>query len=362
MKNTLLTLFCISITIHLSHAQDYKTTADKLLTEAIENESVIGLSGGFSVGGEVKWMGAAGYSDDEAKIKFTPSTLTRIASISKPITAIAVMQLFEAGKIDLDKPIQHYLPDFPIKSEGAFTIRQLLNHSSGLDDYKNKKEMENQTNYASLSDAMKVFEDRDLISVPGKEFHYTTYGYVVLGRVIEVVSGQPYTDYIQTNILDPLAMNSTGVEHVGSTYPNKAKLYHKESNGKIKVADLHDLSNRVPGGGFYSTAGDMLKFGDAILGNALINEATTEMMFVDSGLKKEGNGYAMGWYLYGDNPNYGPVYGHNGAQTGASAFLMLLPQVETSIVVLSNTSCAMQEVTNITIQLFDVAASSRGEE
>ncbi len=362
MKNTLLTLFCICITIHLCHAQDYKSTANQLLEEAVTTGSVVGLSGGFSIDGEVKWLGSAGLSNSADGTEFTPNTSSRIASISKPITAVAILQLYEAKKIDLDLPIQTYLSNFPIKKEGAITIRELLYHTSGIDEYKNNKERENQVHYENLTEAMKIFEDRDLIATPGQTFNYTTYGYVVLGRIIEAVSGMPYADYIQSNILDPLQMENTGVEIFGTTYEGKSMLYHNNSKGKISEADHHDLSNRVPGGGFYSTAEDMLTFGDAIIANSLINEATTEMMFVDSGRKKQGNGYAMGWYLYGENPSYGPVYGHNGAQTGASAFLMLLPQVETSIVVLSNTSGAMQEVTNITIKLFDVAASCRNEE
>jgi CubicO group peptidase (beta-lactamase class C family) len=354
-----LSFFYFLLTLGSAIGQDYETSANATIHAAVGNGSVVGISAGFSIAGEVKWTGAAGYSDQEQKIKFTSSTLNRIASISKPLTAVAIMQLYEAGKIDLDAPIQNYLKDFPVKEEGDITVRQLLNHSAGIDDYKNKKEMENQQYYPSLEDAMAVFQDRDLIFTPGQSFYYTTYGYVVLGRVIEEVSGVSYEEFIQTNILDPLNMTNTGIEYANIDYPNKAELYHKNEKGKTEVADHHDLSNRVPGGGFYSTVGDMLKFGDAVIQNTLISEATKEIMFADSGLKKEGNGYGLGWYLYGENPNYGPVYGHNGAQTGASAFLMLLPQEETSIIVLSNTSGAMQEVSNMMIALFDVAAMAK---
>lgn len=354
-----LSFFYFLLTLGSAIGQDYETSANALIDAAVENGSIVGISAGFSVSGEMKWAGASGYSDLERKIMFTPSTLNRIASISKPLTAVAIMLLYEGGKIDLEAPIQKYLNDFPVKKEGDITVRQLLNHSAGIDDYKNGKEMENQQHYPSLEDAMEVFEDRDLVSTPGQSFYYTTYGYVILGRVIEEVSGVSYEEFIQTHILDPLNMANTGVEYAGIDYADKAALYHKNSKGKIEPADHHDLSNRVPGGGFYSNVGDMLKFGDAVIQNTLISEATREMMFTDSGLKKEGNGYGLGWYRYGENPNYGPVYGHNGAQTGASAFLMLLPQAETSIIVLSNTSGAMQEVSNIIISLFDVAAMAK---
>ncbi len=359
MKN-LLGIFIFLYSLSAFGQQDnLQKKAVSLLNSVVEENISVGIAAGFSVAGEVKWQGGEGYSDIGSKTVFTPLTLNRIASIAKPLTAVAILQLYESKKIDLDIAIQTYLPDFPVKPEGDITIRQLLGHSSGLDDYKSKKEQENKIHYASLADVISIFQDRDLIAIPGKEFHYTTYGYVVLGRIIEEVSGMKYDQYIQRYILDPLEMKNTGVEYIDTLYLNKASLYHRNTKGKISAADLHDLSNRVPGGGFYSNVGDMLKFGDAILQNTLINATTRDLMFTNAGLKKEGNGYGMGWYLYGENPNYGPVYGHNGAQTGASTFLMLLPDQQTSIIVLSNTSGTMQQVSNIIIALFDVAAGYR---
>ncbi|MCB9163104.1 MAG: serine hydrolase [Flavobacteriales bacterium] len=102
----------------------------------------------------------------------------------------------------------------------------------------------------------------------------------------------------------------------------------------------------------------MLRFGDALLRGTLLEAKSLAAMWNDPGLKKDGNGYGLGWYLYGQNPKYGPVYGHNGAQTGASTFLMLLPEQKTSIIVLSNTSGAMQAVSSIAVGLFDHAAAA----
>src|SRR5690606_15400722 len=114
-----------------------------------------------------------------------------------------------------------------------------------------------------------------------------------------------------------------------------AELYHTNGKGRIQSVEHTDLSDRIPGGGVYSTAADMLRFGDALLRGTLLEPKSLAAMWNDPGLKKDGNGYGLGWYLYGQNPKYGPVYGHNGAQTGASTFLMLLPEQKTSIIVLS---------------------------
>jgi CubicO group peptidase (beta-lactamase class C family) len=306
------------------------------------------------------WKGGAGYADLEGKIEFASTTRSRLASITKSMTAIAIMQLYESKKLELDEPIQTYIPEFPLKVEGTMTIRHLLQHSSGLDGYQSDQERENKINYGSLAEAVAIFQDRDLISIPGQEFHYSTYGYVLLGLVIEKISGLTYTEYLQKNIWDKAAMTETGIEQTGESAKNKSEIYHRNSRGKIKKADVTNLSDRVPGGAVYSSVSDVLKFGNAILANTLIKAETFQMMVELPDLKYDGNAYGFGWYLYGENPKYGKVVGHNGAQTGASTFLMLLPAEKTVIVVLSNTSGAMQEVTNITISLFDIAAESKG--
>jgi len=338
-------------------ASEGNTYARDLLEKAVSEQEVIGIAAGISINGALKWQDGAGFSDLQNNLVFEASTLTRIASITKPMTAIAIMQLFEQGKLDLEAPIQTYLPAFPVKQEGKMTIRQLLQHASGLGGYKSDKEQENEKNYPSLADAVAIFQDRDLISEPGKAFNYTTYGYVVLGLIIEKVSGQSYEAYLQTNIWDKAGMAHTGIEYADKRIPSQATTYHKNSKGKIKEVKPTNLSDRIPGGGVYSCVTDLLKFGDAVLNNSLISARTLNLMLEDPQLKKEGNAYGFGWYLYGENPKYGNVFGHNGAQTGASTFLMLLPDQKTAIAVLSNTSGAMQRVSDIAVKLFDVAGN-----
>jgi len=337
----------------------FQTKANDLIQKSVNENQTIGIVAGFCINGEIKWQEGAGYSDLKNKIAFDTSTITRIASITKPMTAVAIMQLYEQDKLSLDETIQTYLPTFPKKKEGNITIRQLLQHSSGIAGYKNNKEQENETNYANLEDAVTIFKNRDLIASPGEAFNYTTYGYVVLGLIIEKVSGMSYESYLKVNIWDKAQMTNTRIEYFDTVTSNKSMIYHKDSKDRIKEAKQTNLSDRIPGGGVYSTVTDMLRFGDAILNNTLLKETTFKMMTENPLLKTQGNGYGLGWYLYGENPNYGNVYGHNGTQTGASTFLMLLPKQKTTIVVLSNTSGAIQIVTDITIKLFDIAAEAK---
>jgi CubicO group peptidase (beta-lactamase class C family) len=306
----------------------------------------------------VIWATGAGNADKVQQRKFEASTPTRIASVTKPFTSIAVMQLFEQELVDLDAPIQTYIPDYPVYQEGAVTIRHLLTHTSGIDDYRNDKERENRIEYASLSDAISIFRDRPLKFEPGSEFYYTTYGYVLLGYIIERVSGMSYSAYLEEHIWNKAGMTQTGIERTYIQLPGKSQIYHRQDNGKIKSAEATNLSDRIPGGGIYSTIPDLLRFGDAIINNTLLREATFKLMTESPGLKSEGNGYGFGWYLYGKNPVYGDVIGHTGGQTGCSAMFMLLPEERTTIAVLSNTSGAMREVSNIAVQLFDIAAEA----
>lgn len=354
----MLLLLCILIQISPVLGQEPlspQESANKLLNQSVEEAKLMGIAAGFSVDGKILWQSSAGYSDQEQSLEAKPDMLLRTASIVKPMTSVAILQLYEQNQIDLDASIQTYLPDFPVKKEGAISVRHLLQMSSGIKAYANGKEAKNLQNYPSLQEAVGIFQDRDLAFAPGSNFLYTTYGYVVLGLIIEKVSGLSYEEYMKKNVWDKCGMNHTGVEKYGSSYPNQASLYHKDKKGRIKSVKPTNLSDRVPGGGCYTTVGDMLQFGEAIINHQLIKESSLALMIANSGLKKEGNGYGMGWYLYGENPKYGNVFGHTGAQIGASGQLMILPEVKTSIIVLSNTSGALRDVSMIAVQLFQIA-------
>lgn len=264
-------------------------TGSQLLERITAEKKCVGIAAGYSILGETTWMDASGFQDKAAAIPFSSTTVTRIASIAKPMTAIAILQLYEQGKLDLDKPIQTYVPDFPVKKEGMITIRHLLQHSSGIGGYKNKKEQENIIEYATLQDVIRLFEDRDLVFSPGSAFFYTTYGYVVLGLVIENISGMSYASYMKKYVWDVAGMTDTQVEQFNHHIENQSKLYHRSSKGAVEQSSPTNLSDRIPGGGIVSTLGDMLKFGDAILNNTLIKPSSFDLMTEDPKLKTEGN-------------------------------------------------------------------------
>jgi CubicO group peptidase (beta-lactamase class C family) len=329
---------------------------DQLIIDITQNKQNIGLSAGYAVNGNTVWKNSAGFACKKGKTKFTSSTLTRIASIAKPFTAVAVMQLVEQGLLDLDEPIVNYLNDFP-EDKKQITLRQLLGHTAAISQYYGKKEFENQKYYANLNDAMKVFINRPTAYQPGTQFRYTSYGYVVVGRIIEVVSNMNYEDYMQNNIFNKAEMKHTGVENSQSSYENKACLYHKKKR-RGRKAKAYDLSNRVPGGGFYSTLDDLLKFGNALLEEKLITKESLELMKVYQDVSYSDNKYGLGWYLYGTAPHEDAIIGHGGAHTGCTSQLLIVPETNTVAVVLSNTSNNSDDIFNLTSSLISLTGKT----
>lgn len=353
MKNTICTILALIFLVSVSHTQDH-TNVDEKMKLFVSSNKMKGVSAAYSVAGETIWKEENGYSDDDGKIAFTSQTLTRTASIAKPMTAIAIMQLMEHEKLDIDDPLSKYVPGLPPSIADKITIRQLLGHTSGIGGYGSGDEAETTKEYATLKEAVELFKDRDLLFEPGTDFNYSTYGYVMLGRVIEEVSGLTYEEYLQKNIWDVAKMSNTGVEKYGVKYENKSSLFHCKKK-KAKKAKQNNLSNRIPGGGFYSTVEDLMKFGNAILENKFISEKSLVRMCQSHGMKKEGNPYGMGWYLYGGKENPGALIGHSGEQTGCTTQLMIVPKLRTVVVVMSNTSGNFNEVIQYSIDFIPLA-------
>lgn len=312
-----------------------KLTEDQLMQEMIDKNHV-GVVAAYSINGDIYWKGEFGHRNQESKQPFLSTTFTRVASLAKPMTAIAIMQLIEAGKLDLDTDITEYI-DFPKLSKTAITIRHLLAHTSGIDGYADSKEAQNKTNFPKLTDAMNVFKHRKLLFEPGTQFNYTSYGYVVLGVIIETVTDLTYADYMKKNIWDKAGMLHTSVEEQGMDFKNRSQLFHKKRK-KAKLATQNDLSNRTPAGGFSTTLEDIMLFGQAVINNSLIKEETLQEMLEISYQPEEGNPYGLGFQLYGSKGTENVLIGHGGAQTGTNSQLFIDCNRKIVTTCISNTS------------------------
>jgi serine beta-lactamase-like protein LACTB, mitochondrial len=285
-------------------------------------------------GEKIIWMNALGFSDIENQVKASPQSVYRIASISKCITAVAIMQLVEQGRINLDDDARKYVPYFPRK-KWRFSVRQILNHTSGLRSYR-PGEFDSKEYYVSSQSALNLILKDSLEFEPGTKYLYTTLGYNFLAAVIESVSGIPFAEFIKKNIFEPAGMNSTFPEFQNEIVMNRARGYNKNNFREFENAPLADLSVKFPGGGLISSTEDLLKFSIAILNGKLIKAATLDSMRIPVKLKNgDTRTYGLGFSLDTDANGKKYIY-HLGGGTGFTSLLVIYPDEKISAVHLIN--------------------------
>ena len=288
---------------------------------------------------EYEWGSGFGMADLENNVPASEHTLFRLASISKSLTAVGAMELVERGKLDLDAPVQKYCPAFPEK-QSPITTRQVMGHLGGIRHYKgNSQEDAEVGNTKHFEDPIQAgldfFKNDPLVSEPGKEFHYSTQGYTVVGCVMEGASGGKYVDFMQRNVLGPAGMEHTVVDNRFAVIPYRTRFYQKSESGTVLNADFLDSSYKIPGGGWLSSAEDMARFEVAILKDKLLQRKTRDLMWTplkpSDGSK---DNYGLGWGK-GDEAGI-TTYGHNGGQQGTSTTFVVAPEQRVGVVVLTN--------------------------
>jgi CubicO group peptidase (beta-lactamase class C family) len=290
-----------------------------------------------------------GLADVENNVAARSDTIYRLASIAKSMTAIAVMQLVERGKIDLNAPINKYCAAYPEKQalkdapdkQFSITARQLLVHQSGVRHNK-FDEVLSTKHYNNITEAVGSFKDDPLVVEPGTKYSYTTPGYTLLGCAIETASGMSYIDYLRENIFKPAGMTRTFVDDVYAVIPNRARGYRKTQSGEIINAPLHDTSIKIPGGGLVTTAEDLAKFAIAVNTNRLVKAETLAQMWTKPKMSdgKEQT-YAMGFLINDENGLL--RVSNDGAQAGTRTYLYLLPKQKFAVALMTNLERAFCE-------------------
>ena len=310
----------------------FKAEVEKRISAAMEKGKVVGLSAVVVVDHALAWSKGFGVADLEHSVPARPGTVYRLASVSKPITAVAVMQLVEEGKIDLDAPVEKYVPAWP-KKEWTVTPRQLLSHLGGVRHYKDEAETLSARHYGSLTEALGMFKDDPLLHEPGTKFKYSSFGFNLLGCAVEGASGRTFVDYCRERIFKPAGMERTGPDDVGAVIPDRARGYRRGPDGEARNSALIDTSNKIPGGGLVSTAEDMARFAIALQAGRLLKKETLEAMFADQ-KARDGKpvGYGLGWFVGGD----GKVIRHGGSQQGARTVVHMVPERRLAVVILCN--------------------------
>jgi serine beta-lactamase-like protein LACTB len=319
--------------------QQKRSQLESAVARYMAANSIPGVSVAVVENGEYVWSKGFGMADLENFVPATPQTLYRLASISKPLTATAAMELWERGKLDLDAPVQKYCPAFPQKP-WPISTRQLLGHLGGIRHYKSESQDDpeggNTMHFDNpIQGGLNFFATDPLVAQPGIKFHYSTPGFTLIGCAIEGASGEKYVDFVRSNVLGPAGMRVTQVDDHFTIIPHRTRFYHKEKSGHVVNADWLDSSYKIPGGGWLSSADDMARFEVAMLHNTLIRSSTRELMWTPPKLADGSTSrYALGW---GTGKDLGESdVGHGGGQQGTSTFFMILPQRGTGIVVLNN--------------------------
>ena len=300
---------------------------DKVMNEFIKLEQ---FSGCVLVAKDGKpfYAKAFGEADKDFHVKNNLKTKFNIGSIGKTLTGVSIMQLAQKGKLSVTDPVIKYLKDFPFGDK--ITIHHLLTHTSGTFNYFAHPDFRNKMfTIRSVKDALQLIYDQKLVfDTPGERFSYSNSGIVILGAVIEAVSGQSYPDYIQDNILKPLGMKNTGIKYADEIVENRACGYEKSPAGKFK-RNVFMAPPANADGGIETTVEDMLKFDQALYGEKLLSEEYKKKMFTPF---KEN--YAYCWRISQKDGN--AVIEHGGGAPGISADFKRYIDEKFTIVVLSN--------------------------
>lgn len=282
---------------------------------------------------------AHGYADFDHKVPLEINTKMRIASLTKQITAFAILQLYYKKMLDLSDPISKYFNDFPLNRK--ITIHHLLSNSSGIrnfalyDDYSELTKLDHNSFYEMF--VLKIILPQEIQFEPGEKFEYSVSGYLILTSIIEKVSGLTYHDYLKQNIFDKLGMNDTGFDFSDSKIAHKAVPYDEE-NGLIKPAYPIDLRIAGGGGGLYSTIIDFHKWHESLRKYTLLPKKMIDLMFTKHIKIMENVYYGYGIFIDENQVNDKPSkrYYHTGGGPGVQAISTLFVEKNLLLVMITN--------------------------
>lgn len=281
--------------------------------------------------GNVITSGARGKADRERGIDNTLNTRFRIGSMNKMFTAVATLQLVERGKLSLDDTLGKLLPDYPNTNVASkVKVRHLLSHTGGTGDIFGPEFEAHRLELKTLQDYVRLYGERDLQFEPGTKWEYSNYGFLLLGVIIEKVSGGSYYDYVAENIYKVAGMTHSGSEPESVEVPNRSKGYMRDQFEMVSNEPTLPWRGTSAGGG-YTTAADLMAFAGALMSNKLLKAETlaeaTRPQFIPGA-------YGFGFQLEGSGDSR--TYGHGGAAPGMNAILHVYPESGQSVIVLCN--------------------------
>ncbi len=288
------------------------------------------------IDGKIVFENAYGLGDEEWSASNTIQTKFRIASLSKQFTAACILLLQERGRLNVHDSISRYMPDLPAAWQ-AITIHQLLTHTSGIPNSTNSSENDRiDRTGATPQQLIGLFTDQPLDFEPGTNWNYSNTGYILLGTIVEKISGQSYANFLQANIFGPLGMRNSGYDRAKDVLKERASGY-EITDGHIANADFIDMSVPFSAGGIYSTVEDLYRWNEALIENGkLLSADSLKQMFTEyPQATRQGQHYGYGVVI--SRLKFGKLlYYHGGGVKGFSSSLQRYPNDRVCIVVLSN--------------------------
>ena len=352
-----------------ANAQSLKDDIERALQTELSQSGIPSLQVAVGKDDKIIFDGAVGFADMENGVAASPDTKYRSSSISKWLTATATLALVEQGRLDLDEAIQEYCPEFPDK-RWPVTSRHLLTHTSGIRHYvdyerelseattdaeridierrKNRDALSMYTRYTDVIAPLENFKNDPLVFEPGTSWLYSSFGYRVLGCVLEGASGRSYRSLLEEEITSAAGMISTVPDDAWAIIPDRAAGYHLDRGNPLRRADMRDVSENLPAGGHLTTASDLIAFAQAFHALELVSAQSVSLMTrsLSKGLgdtesytswrhvvpSREKYGYGIMLF-----PNENRLWiGHSGRQAGSSSMVVLVPDENLSIAVLTN--------------------------
>lgn len=331
-----------SVNIDAGNAQFTNTTKADKIDELVSRYAEYGkFDGAILVAeeGKVIYQKAFGWANREWDIPNQTDTKFRIASMTKQFTAMLIMQLVAEKQLTLTEPITTYLPEYPKESGNKINIHHLLTHTAGIPNYTSFDD------YRSImrrpmqpTEIIYLFADSSLQFTPGERFSYSNSGYVVLGAIIEKVSGKSYEKVLQEKILKPLGMNHTGIDKPGRVLKNRA-LGYNENGANYMNANFIDMSVAFAAGNIYSTVEDLFLWDQALYTQKLLPANYMDLIFTPH-IPAWGQHYGYGWNIgkkrIGNTKDYLPVVEHDGGINGFNSLIVRVPSARSSIILLNN--------------------------
>lgn len=320
-----------------SIAQNLEEKITDLLNESSYTTDSPGLSLLVAKDGKTIYSNGFGMADLENNIKAASKHVFEIGSITKQFTSVSILMLEEQGKLSLDDEITKYIEDYPTQGK-TITIHHLLNHTSGIKSYTNLPSfMTHARTDMTPIELIDKFKNEPMEFDPGTQFNYNNSGYILLGHIIEIISGQSYADFIKTNIFDKLDMTNSYYGSMTKLIPNRARGYSETKSG-YRNANYLSLTLPYAAGSIMSTTEDLLKWQNAISANTLISQSSLDKATNGSKLNNgEDIDYGYGWGK--GNIRGSRTYEHSGGIFGFTTNGIFLPEENIYIIGLSNCDC-----------------------